>query len=67
MWFNNFQGVDVIIWPYDSDALFGCQATMVIDAYQDGEQTFRFGTEGLPSVAQRAKAAARRLARKGRA
>ena len=67
MWFRCIQGVDVIVWANDPDPIWGGEATMVIDAYQHGEQTFRFGTEGLPSLAQRAKAAARRLARKGRA
>ena len=54
MWFRRINGVNVIIYGRD----YLDPATIVIDPYGD-EEVIQFGTEGIPSLAQRARALVR--------
>ena len=54
MWFRRINGVNVIIYGRD----YLDPATIVIDPYGD-EEVIQCGTEGIPSLAQRARALVR--------
>lgn len=59
-WYQkNINGVDVLLWPHLDGQYFTEQSTIAIGAHYTTETVTYCGTEGIPSLAQRARALVR--------